>query len=190
MAADTSQTNLAHTCNHVTVHLSALSATPRNISTNDSKKADTNTSEIPTEPSTEITPISCEAPSSETVAPTDAVTVPCDPIPSESDGADLSHSRALLRSWRRHQVVLSDDELAQGFVLKKPNAKYLGFIPTPWDRRPFLGALAIVEANPSSRVTSIFPVSWGQRCFLVLFYVLVGGIVAATVFFMQSLEGL
>lgn len=84
---------------------------------------------------------------------------------------------------------ITEHDLRRGFhVLSQPDPRYLGFIPSQSDTRPYLAALPLVTAQPPSEELCAFhlPISFLQRVLVFCFVLFVLICVGLVVFFMLS----
>eukprot|EP00737_Agarophyton_chilense_P002929 gb/GEZJ01003377.1/.p1 GENE.gb/GEZJ01003377.1/~~gb/GEZJ01003377.1/.p1 ORF type:complete len:205 (-),score=20.61 gb/GEZJ01003377.1/:2093-2707(-) len=75
---------------------------------------------------------------------------------------------------RKFTTDLTDDEERRGFRLNKyPDPRYLGFAPSPNDKRSYLTAMPIATFKSPARVGCYLPVSTGQKVVLFTFVLIV-----------------
>lgn len=84
----------------------------------------------------------------------------------------------------------SEEDLERGFVmLLRPDASYLGFVPSANDRRPYLAALPLVGSHRHPEMTLCpfyLPISVTHRFFLIFFVLFVFAGTAIISFFTFS----
>lgn len=82
----------------------------------------------------------------------------------------------------------SDADLQRGFrLVSRPNQRYLGFVPSRNDKRPYLNAMAVVGHVPDPQIFSFAsPVSSAQVWILLCFSLLIALSAAASYFYIRS----
>lgn len=113
--------------------------------------------------------------------------------PDESQTAMQTQRIAL--EWNQLNKLfamgVTEEERAQGFRwLSAPNARYLGFVPRKKDKRKYLNALPLIDADakPTNDFDFHLPISTEQRCGMFVFFLVFAAIAVGVVFYLRSVE--
>lgn len=85
---------------------------------------------------------------------------------------------------------LSDEDRRRGYrLLDRPDVRYLGFVPSRNDKRPYLNAVAVVGKVPDENIFGFnSPVSSTQVWTYIIFILLIAIAGAASYFYIRNVE--